>query len=845
MWADGLSVTQDCVTLKRPEDPPSSAPVPPDPETAMARRLLHLPALALVATALGCAAEDYTRLYYTQPVAPSLVLEDLTTFDFMGPVLMDQGVNFCVYSENAERIELALFDDPESTQPSQQFELTRYGDFWSLYVEGIGDGQHYGYIAWGPNWTYDAEFRPNSELGFVSDVDEHGNRFNPNKLLTDPWAKAYHRGHDWSRGSVASGPWRSDSTYAAASKSVIVSSEYEWSEHETLWRERRASGELDGHDWNDLIFYEVHLKGFTANSASGVDHPGTYRGMGEKAAYLGDLGVTAVELLPIHQKEYSLGGYWGYSNLSYFAPEIGYSADYEATSDPTVVLDEFKTMVDQLHQQGVEVIVDVVYNHTGEGGLWEDKIYYGPNPDEYYNIAWNEVASLYNMRGLDNQTYYLVSSDGQGFEDHTGVGHDVRCNHEATRRLILDSLRFYVEELHVDGFRFDLGAVLGQVDGDSSSWSPETTVLKDIIDDPVLQANNTRIIAEPWSMGSYNGYNFLNGSYPSADDKPGYAWAEWNDAFRDFWRHFTNAPALGYDYPINSAMYWDTVDGGGTLTGSEAFYGAKNPYHSVNFITVHDGYTLYDLFSFDEARNMCGPLNPICCDDPYSVWCDLETPWAQTEANWGDEGTKRQLMRNMFTLLMVSRGSPLILGGDEWMRTQYGNNNAYSLQADNAANWFRWGEWQNTSSAKRHRMHDFVRQIIAFRKAHKAAFAPKEYGGGMALEWLNEEGRSKTDWTDRHLMMHYAGGDASGEKPVLVLINGESYEIEFQLPAGSWARVIDTNSWWDTSDGYFGSAEGQDADVKLSANAMVDAPIELSGDAYGVAANSIVVLEGN
>ena len=810
----------------------------------MAPRALRLSVLALVLATLGCASEDYTRLYYTQPVAPSLSLDDLTTFDYMGPVLVDDGVNFCVYSENAERIELALFDDPESTQPSQQFELTRYGDHWSIYIEGIGEGQHYGYIAWGPNWTYDPGFFPGSEDGFVSDVDEQGNRFNPNKLLTDPWAKAYHRAHDWSRGSVASGPWRTDSTYAAGSKSVIVNAEYEWSEHETIWRERRASNDLDGHDVNDLIFYEVNLKGFTANSASGVDHPGTFRGMGEKAEYLGDLGITAVELLPIHQKEYSLGGYWGYSNLSYFAPEVGYSADYEVTRDPTVVLDEFRYMVDQLHQQGVEVIVDVVFNHTGEGGLWEDKIYYGPNPDEYYTVAWNEVASIFNLRGLDNQTYYLVSDDGQGFEDHTGVGHDVRCNHEATRRLILDSLRFYVEELHVDGFRFDLGAVLGQVDGDSSSWNPDTTVLRDIVDDPILQANNTRLIAEPWSMGSYNGYNFLNGSYPSATDKPGYAWAEWNDAFRDFWRQFTNSPQLGYDYPINSGLYWDTVDGGGTLTGSEAFYGAKQPYHSVNFVTVHDGYTMYDLFSFGEALNMCGPLNPVCCDDPYSVWCDLETPWAQTEADWGDETIKRQLMRNMFTLLLVSRGSPLILGGDEWMRTQYGNNNAYSLQADNAANWFRWGEWQNSSAAKRFRMHDFVRQSIAFRKQHSAAFAPKEYGGGMGLDWLNENAQTKTDWSDRHLAMHYPDGEADGAAPVLVLINGEGYDIDFRLPTGSWARVIDTNSWWDSSDGYFASGEGADADRDTSANAMVDEPIALSDNSYTVAANSIVVLEG-
>ncbi len=800
--------------------------------------------VALVPLLAACASEDYVQLYYTQPVAPSLTLDDLSSYDFMGPVLIDGGVNFCAYSANAERMDLALFDDPESTQPTQQFEMEQFGDFWTLYVEGLGEGQHYGYIAWGPNWGFDESFYPYSEAGFESDVDERGNRFNPNKLLTDPYAKAYHRAHDWSRGSVASGPYRTESTYAAASKSVIVSSDYQWSEHETSWVQQRSSDDHPGHGWNELIVYETHLKGFTANTASGVDHPGTYRGFGEKADYLADLGVTAVELLPIHQKDYSLGGYWGYSNLSYFAPELGYSADYAATGEPTVVLDEFKGMVDALHQAGVEVIVDVVYNHTGEGGLWEEKVYYGPNPDEYYTIAWSEVSSLFNLRGLDNSSYYVVTSDGQGFNDNTGVGHDVRANHEATRRLILDSLRFYVEELHVDGFRFDLAAVLGQVDGNPGAWDPNGTVLKDIIDDPVLQQHNTRIIAEPWSMGSYAGYNYLHGSYPSATSKPGYAWAEWNDAFRDFWRHFHNGPANGYDYPLSSAIYWDQIDGGGTLTGSENFYGGKRPYHGVNFVTVHDGYTLYDLFSFDEARNMCGPLNPVCCDDPYSVWCDLDQPWAQVEHDWGDETTKRQLMRNIFTVLLVSRGTPMLLGGDEWMRTQYGNNNAYGDKADNSANWYRWGEWLNTASGKRHRMHDFVRQLITFRKRHQAAFAPQDWDGGMDLDWLDESGGTKSDWSDRHLMMHYHDGEADGEKPVLVLINGEDWEVNFSLPSGSWARVIDTGSWWDTSDGYFGTTDGADASRYVSANAMADDPIPLTSSSYSVTSYGIVVLEG-
>ena len=331
--------------------------------------------MILAWTLIGCAQEDYPSMYALSDKAPSLSWSDIEALEHMGPTIIDGGVNFSVYSENAERIELLLFEDPESDLPTIQFELNREGDVWNGFVEGVGVGQHYGYIAWGPNWPYDPDWIPGTTTGFRSDVDQYGNRFNPNKLLFDPWSKALHRDHDWSRGSTASGPQRAQSTWGAGSKSVVVQSKYKWSDHETSWREGRKNNTLEGHDDNELVMYEVHPKGFTANQASGVDHPGTFRGVGEMAPYLADLGINAVELMPIHEKPLD-GGYWGYNNLSFFAPEHSFSADAKATGRVDGVIDEFKWMVDELHQNGIEVIIDVVYNHTGEGGLWREKLFF-------------------------------------------------------------------------------------------------------------------------------------------------------------------------------------------------------------------------------------------------------------------------------------------------------------------------------------------------------------------------------------------------------------------------------------------------------------------------------------
>jgi glycogen operon protein len=764
--------------------------------------------------------------------------------EHMGPTLVDRGVNFTVWSERAERIDLLLFDDPEADLPVQRFEMTRQGDVWNLYVEGVGVGQHYGFAAWGPNWVYDEEWLPGRIEGFRTDVDAEGNRFNPNKLLIDPWARAIHRDHDWGRASTATGPARTQSTWGAGSKSIVVdTSEYEWSTEELAWREMRRDYDAPGHGWDDLIIYEVHPKGLSANPASGVDHPGTFRGVGEMAPYLQDLGITAVELLPIHEKPAD-AGYWGYNNLNYFAPENTYSHAWLHNGEPDEIIDEFRWMVEELHRHDIEVIIDVVYNHTGEGGLWREKMYYNDtvlDPSttaESYNLDPKEVVGIYSFRGFDNAGWYALTEDNQAYWGNTGVGNQTRPNYAPMERMILDSLHFYVEEMHVDGFRFDLAGLRGEIDGDYNNWNGADSVLQAIIDDPILQENQVRIIAEPWTAGG--NYGPLIGAYPGSTTLPGYGWLEWNARFRDWWRAFINYD----DWTLSSQEAG--ADGGFVIMGSRDYYSdeGRKPYTSVNFITAHDGFTMYDLFTYEHKQNGCGVLNPICCDDPTSPWCQTDNGDSHNRSrDWGmdNEHLKRQMMRNAFVAMMISHGTPMILGGDEWLRTQYGNNNAFSTWADNEWNWFRWGEWDATTSPERYRMHDFVRQVIKFRKDHTYAVSPTQWDGGMPHAWKNAENTGSPNWGSKNLMLHYYDDGSWDQPEIAILINMEAFSpVTFTLPQGrTWHRMVDTQSWFDT-EGYFTADPGLDEFV--SHNASVNEPLLLTEGTYTVPPRTIVIV---
>ncbi len=813
---------------------------------------------------MGCddSSNSTTQMYATHAIAPSYAQLDAKALKkYMGPTIVDKGVNFVVYSEHATRIEILLFDDPESNLPTMRFPMTRQEgtNLWSIYIAGIGVGQHYGYIAWGPNWPYDPAFKPGTAKGFITDCDEQGNRFNPNKLLIDPYARRTHRDFDWTKGNPASGTARDISTWGAASKSVVIKSEYTWSDHETEWRQQRMSGNHKGHGINDAIYYEVHPKGFTAKALD-VTAPGTFRGIGEKAAYLADLGITAVELMPVFEKPDD-GTYWGYNTIAYFAPEQRFSYETKKINGPH---DEFKWMVDQLHQHGIEVVLDIVYNHTGEGGFWRSRVQssdfsYG----DYANFDDKTAATIYSWRGLDNAAYYhlttLDDNPKAGYLDQTGVGNQLRTNAEPFRSFIIDNLRFWVEEMHVDGFRFDLASILGVSDAnpyaDLNAWfnTVKNTVLQDIIDDEVLQKYNTRFIAEPWDVGHY-----AIGGFPQSNNKEGYAWSEWNGRFRDMMRRFVNND----DYTLSSQdsvpPNWEQkLSLGNMLTGSSELFGddGRRPYNSVNLITVHDGFTLYDLVTYWNKQNDCGKLNPICCDQAYNAFCDRSSGEDHNDSrNWcatgsGDsynqgyntgsdgkcydpslEGLKRQMIRNFFALLMVSHGSPLILGGDEYMRTQLGNNNAYSDSADNEYNWFRWGDW--TSSSANVRMHDFVRSLIKLRKDFRAFLAPTEYGASFDWWWPTGE---ENNWNGKAVAMSYSQTD---DTPALfVIINMSTYDKKtFVLPEGEWKVRVDTQRFYDTSDFL-----SQQADTSRSYNVYYSDPATVT-DAYEAQPRTVVIL---
>lgn len=786
----------------------------------------------LIFLLVGCIGPnpDYIRKYHAQPYAPSYSTEDIANLEYLGSKVVDYGVSFNIYSENATRAELLLFQDPNSDRPSHSYEMSRFENVWSIYIEGIGAGAYYGFRMWGPNWGYDPGWYPGSDIGFISDYDSRGNRFNPNKVLIDPYARAFHRDHDWSLGTAASGPYRREDTTAAAAKSIVVEDgTYDWSAIEQeYWRKRQAGQTVPD---NKIIVYEVNLKGFTMNPGSGVLHPGTYRGVGEKADYLKDLGITAVEFLPVHEKPVD-GGYWGYWTLGFFAPENSYSRDDKLGRQ----INEFKWMVEQLHARGIEVWIDVVYNHTGEGGLWRERppkytLVDTDNPNDFWYYDPPETATVLAFRGIDNQAYYQLDpySPNPGYYwEHTGVGNGFRANHTPGERLILDSLRFWNDEMHVDGFRFDLAAQLGEVDLDYADWDAGSTVLQKIIDDPVLKKNRARIVAEPWDAGGH----YTIGQFPvSADyDDSGLGWFEWNGQFRDALRPFLNDDSHNLSSSSGSTNFGAAFTGSRPLFGEGACPGAcdpRKPIHSINFLTAHDGFTMYDLFSYNEKRNGLGPLNPEGTDILSGDSNNHSHDWGGPDGS--GEPLKRQMIRNAAGLLFLSHGTPMMLGGDEWMRTQYGNNNAYSTGADNEYNWFRWGNWAQKPDAVR--MRDFWKKLIQFRKNHCYALCPLEWetddgSDHDRFSWKKWDGfdADATTWSGRNIGLHYWN---TGDRPELfIVVNMESSPVNYTLPGGRvWTRVIDTQSYFEgegeTSGNFFTTPDIIGATYDVQARSIV------------------------
>ncbi|MDP9402752.1 MAG: glycogen debranching protein GlgX [Actinomycetota bacterium] len=659
----------------------------------------------------------------------------------LGATYDGTGTNFSLFSEAATRVELCLFDDDGAESRFDLPEVTAL--CWHGYAPNVGPGQRYGYRVHGPH-------------DLVA-----GHRCNPAKLLLDPYAKAVEGRVDWDEALF---PYRfSDpdtsvnhlDSAAHMPKAVVTNPWFDWDND----RHPRSP-------YHEAIVYEVHVKGFTAR------HPGipeelrgTYAGMAHPAAveYLTMLGVTAVELLPVHQfihdallVERGLSNYWGYNSIAFLAPHNEYAANGQRGQQ----VPEFKQMVKTLHEAGIEVYLDVVYNHTAEG---------------------NHLGPMLSMKGIDNAGYYrLVDDERRFYYDTTGTGNSLDMRHPHVLQLIMDSLRYWVTEMHVDGFRFDLAATLARQFHEVDRLSAFFDLIQQ---DPVV--SQVKLIAEPWDLGE-GGYQI--GNFPPL-------WSEWNgkyrDTVRDFWR--------GEDQTLAEFAY--------RFTGSSDLYesGGRRPYASVNFVTAHDGFTLNDVVSYNEKHNEANGEGNADGEDHNRSWnCGVEGP-TDDEAVLELRGRQR---RNFLATLLFSQGVPMLLGGDEMGRTQGGNNNAYCQ--DNEISWFDWEGQDGALTA-------FAARLIALRKAHpvfrrRRFFQGRPIHGDESIDiaWFRPDGSemNESDWQEGFAksIIVFLNGDAidtpdSRGEPIvgesfLVLFNGHHEPLAFTIPPPSfgdrWISTVDT-----------------------------------------------------
>jgi len=593
-----------------------------------------------------------------------------------GAVAHPQGVYFSVFSRHATGMILCLYESPHDETPAQSLRLdpdsNRTGDIWHCYVPGLRAGTLYLWRAEGP-------FKP-----------QEGHRFNPNKVLIDPYAKALTDGTLDLCSALAydeNSPEK-DLSFSdrpndgCMPKCVVVEDDFDWEGDVPL-----------NYPLKDCIIYETHVRGLTKSPSSKVKHRGTYRGVVEMIPYFKDLGIMSLEFLPVQEFDSSerfrrnpfsgekLSNYWGYEPLAFFAPKTAYAfpegTDHDSF-DPAYPVKEFKYMVRELHKAGIEVILDVVFNHTAEG---------------------NELGPTLSFRGLDNSIYYMLADDKRFYRNYSGCGNTLNCNHPVMRSFIMDCLRYWVVSMHVDGFRFDLGSILGRDNRGNLLQNPP--VIESIAEDPLLR--ETKIIAEAWDAGGA----YQVGSFP------GGRWAEWNDRYRDDVRRFWRG-----DNGITPLLAT-------RITGSSDLYlkNGKRPFHSINFVTSHDGFTMNDLVCYQQKHNGAnGEQNLDGLDENYSSNYGVEGP---SDIPFIEETRNRQI-KNFFATLLLSIGTPMILGGDEFRRTQQGNNNAYCH--DSELTWYDW------NLLKKHRdIYRCVKLLIAFRKTH-AAFRREDFFRGVSKE---------------------------------------------------------------------------------------------------------------
>jgi len=639
----------------------------------------------------------------------------------LGATVTPDGVNFAIFSRNATAMELLFFDNADSPAPSRVIRLdpriNRTCDYWHVFIHDVRPEQIYAFRADGP-------FAP-----------AQGHRFDPSKVLLDPYGRGVALPVRYNR-EAASLP--GDNAPFALRSIVVDPDSYDWEDDAPL-----------RHPISRTVIYEMHPSGFTRNPNSGVapEKRGTYAGLIEKIPYLRDLGITAVELLPIFAfdpEDAPLGklNYWGYCPISFFAPHVGYSSRKE----PLGPLDEFRDMVKSFHRAGIEVFLDVVFNHTAEG---------------------NHEGPTLCFRGLENSIYYIPDADRSLYANYTGTGNTLNANHPTVRRMIVDSLRYWVEEMHVDGFRFDLASILSRDESGHPMSNPP--VLWDIDTDPVLAG--TKLIAEAWDAGGlYQVGSFI-----------GNTWKEWNGRFRDDVRSFLKG---------DHATVWTLAR---RLLGSPDLYGhtEREPEQSVNFVTCHDGFTLNDLVSYNSKHNEAnGEGNRDGTDDNRSWNCGVEGPTVDLEV----EALRERQIRNFLTINLLALGAPMLLMGDECRHTQGGNNNAYSQ--DNKTSWFDWELVERNQG-----LHRFVRELIRRRFRRDRALSTE----GLSLNALLHRSRidwhgvrlNEPDWADYSHSIAVTVRGLQGSFAVHLMINAWWEELRFELPPLSekrgWRRWIDTS----------------------------------------------------
>ena len=643
------------------------------------------------------------------------------------------GVNFALFSRHATRVRLELYGSPDAGSPTRVIDLDparhRTGDVWHVWVPGITSGQLYGFRIDGP-------YQP-----------EDGHRFNVHKLLLDPLATAVVGTKNWdfeaARGYDSSSSL-SDLTVSSVDnagctpKCMLTEAHFDW------------EGDLPlSHLATDAVIYETHIRGFTIDPSSRSVHPGTYRGLTERIPYLQDLGVTAIELMPVqefNENELSrvnpitkerLRNYWGYNPAAFLAPKETY-ANLGSSGRQTL---EFREMVKSFHRAGIEVILDIVLNHTAEG---------------------NELGPTVSLRGMDNSIFYMLQEDERRYYmNFSGVGNTLNGNHPVVRDFIMQVLRYWVMDMHVDGFRFDLASVLGR--DEHGNLLQNAPLLESIAEDPILRG--VILIAEAWDAGGA----YQVGSFSES------RWAEWNGRFRDDVRRFW----LGEAGMMGSFA--------SRICGSADLYqrSGKGPGNSVNFVTSHDGFTLNDLVSYKQKHNEeNGEYGRDGTDANYSDNCGVEGPSESTDV----EALRNRLIKNFLVTLFISRGIPMLLAGDELRRTQRGNNNAFCQ--DNAVSWVDWNFLE-----KHREIHRFARGMIAFRRAHPVLRRAAFYSDAD-IQWFGPQGTAPA-WADPGRKSFACLIFGQSEADLFLMFNADTAPSDFSIPAApgikTWRVAVDTS----------------------------------------------------